>query len=197
MRKIIFFVAAFLSVAGAWADGIRMLNRTTAEVTLDGGGIMYVDFYAPHIFRVFQDPNGGIIRDPQASPEAQILVNNPRKEVGEVTLDESTGILTTKEISVKVDLKTGQIQAIKNGKVVVNQIAPTEFGKKRTTIKFAQNADDYFYGGGVQNGRFSHKNEFIEIVNTNIWVDGGVCSPTPYYWSTYCAFGHLGDHRSA
>ena len=184
MRKIILLAAAFLSAAGAWADGIRMLNRTTAEVTLDGGQRMYVDFYAPHIFRVFQDPNGGIIRDPQASPEAQILVNNPRKEVGEVTLNESTGTLSTKEISVKVNLKTGQIQAIKDGKVVVDQVAPTEFGKKRTTIKFAQDADDYFYGGGVQNGRFSHKNKFIEIVNKNNWVDGGVCSPTPYYWST-------------
>lgn len=184
MRKVILLAAVLASTAGAWADGIRMLNRTTAEVTLDGGQCMYVDFYGPHTFRVFQDPNGGVIRDPQASPEAQILVNNPRREVGELVLDEKAGTLTTREIVVKVNMKTGQIQALKNGRVVVDQVLPTDFGKKRTTVKFAQNGDDYFYGGGVQNGRFSHKGKFIAIVNTNNWVDGGVCCPTPYYWST-------------
>ncbi len=184
MRKVILLATVLASTAGVWADGIRMLNRTTAEVTLDGGQCMYVDFYGPHTFRVFQDPNGGVIRDPQASPEAQILVNNPRREVGELVLDEKAGTLTTREIVVKVNMKTGQIQALKNGRVVVDQVLPTDFGKKRTTVKFAQNGDDYFYGGGVQNGRFSHKGKFIAIVNTNNWVDGGVCSPTPYYWST-------------
>lgn len=184
MRKIFLMAAVLASTAVSWADGIRMLNRTTAEVTLDAGKCMYVDFYGPHTFRVFQDPHGGIIRDPQASPEAQILVNNPRREVGELVLDEKAGTLTTKEIVVKVNMKTGQIQALKNGHVVVDQVVPTEFGKKRTTVKFAQDGNDYFYGGGVQNGRFSHKGKFISIVNTNNWVDGGVCSPTPYYWST-------------
>ena len=185
MRKLILLAAALLGVAGiSWADGIRMLNKTTAEVTLDGGRRMYVDFYAPHIFRVFQDPNGGIIRDPQATPEAQILVDNPRREVGEVVLDSEASTLTTEAITVKVDTATGQIQALKDGKVIVAQPAPTDFGKKRTTVKFAQDAADYFYGGGVQNGRFSHKDKFIAIVNTTNWVDGGVCSPTPYYWST-------------
>lgn len=184
MRKVILLAAVLASAAGAWADGIRMLNRTTAEVTLDGGQCMYVDFYGPHTFRVFQDPNGGIIRDPQASPEAQILVDNPRRDVGELVLDGKAGTLTTKEIVVKVNMKTGQIQALKNGRVIVDQVVPTDFGKKRTTVKFAQEGDDYFYGGGVQNGRFSHKGKFIAIVNTNNWVDGGVCSPAPYYWST-------------
>ena len=128
MRKIFLMAAVLASTAVSWADGIRMLNRTTAEVTLDGGKCMYVDFYGPHTFRVFQDPNGGIIRDPQASPEAQILVNNPRREVGELVLDEKAGTLTTKEIVVKVNMKTGQIQALKNGNEVVDPVVPTDFG---------------------------------------------------------------------
>lgn len=184
MRKLIVLVALLANAVGVWADGIRMLNKTTAEVCLEGGGLMYVDFYGPHTFRVFQDPNGGIIRDPQASPEAQILVNNPRRDVGMVRLNESAGELITEEITVRVNLKTGQFQALRDGKVVVEQLAPTEFGKKRTTLKLSQDKGDYFYGGGVQNGRFSHAGKFIAIVNTNNWVDGGVCSPTPYYWST-------------
>ena len=36
----------------------------------------------------------------------------------------------------------------------------------------------------MQNGRFSHRGQRIAIENTNNWVDGGVASPTPFYWST-------------
>ena len=47
-----------------------------------------------------------------------------------------------------------------------------------------ENPKEYFYGGGVQNGRFSHKGKAIAIENQNSWTDGGVASPTPFYWST-------------
>lgn len=33
-------------------------------------------------------------------------------------------------------------------------------------------------------GRFSHKGKAIAIENQNSWTDGGVASPTPFYWST-------------
>ena len=36
----------------------------------------------------------------------------------------------------------------------------------------------------MQNGRFSHKGKAIAIENQNSWTDGGVASPTPFYWST-------------
>ena len=42
---------------------------------------MTIDFYGENIFRVFQDNSGGIIRGPEAKPEAQILVDQPRRKV--------------------------------------------------------------------------------------------------------------------
>ena len=36
----------------------------------------------------------------------------------------------------------------------------------------------------MQNGRFSHKGKKINIKNENNWVDGGVASPNPFYFST-------------
>jgi hypothetical protein len=48
----------------------------------------------------------------------------------------------------------------------------------------ADSNNEYFYGGGVQNGRFSHKGKIIAIENQNSWTDGGVASPVPFYWST-------------
>ena len=182
MKKTLLVLAALLCAVGTWAEGIQMLNRTTAEVTLKGGQRLYIDFYGPHTFRVFEDPNGGIIRDPEAVPAAKILVDNPRRCPGHLTLSGKT--ISSKEISVDVNTETGQIKVSKGARVILEQTAPTEFSARKTTVQFAQSPADYFYGGGVQNGRFSHKNQIIAIENTNNWVSGGVASPTPFYWST-------------
>mgnify|MGYP007008331571 CR=1 FL=1 len=65
-----------------------VLNPSAVEVVFSNQQRMTLDFYGENIFRMFQDNQGGIVRDPQASPEAQILVDRPRKEVGELSLTE-------------------------------------------------------------------------------------------------------------
>ena len=58
------------------------------------------------------------------------------------------------------------------------------FEEKSVSLFLKENPAEYFFGGGVQNGRFSHKGKAIAIENQNSWTDGGVASPTPFYWST-------------
>lgn len=72
--------------------GIRQINPTTVEVLYGNGKLLTLDFYGKNIFRVFQDPDGGIIRDPKSNPPAKILVDTPRHDVGalEVTEDDKT-----------------------------------------------------------------------------------------------------------
>ena len=166
------------------------LNPSTVEVSFGADKpTLTVDFYGPNVFRLFQDPNGGIVRDPQATPPAQILVDQPRKEVGDVKVNktpEGTSVTTERlRLDFGKNTETFTVTDLQTGKTVVQTIAPVEFqGDKRTIVKLKENPGEWFYGGGVQNGRFSHKGKVIDIVNTNSWTDGGVASPTPYYWST-------------
>ena len=168
--------------------GARMINPTTLEILYSNGTRMSMDFYGENIFRIFQDNQGGIIRDPQATPEAQILVDNPRKTVSQIELNDQNGVITvqTKNVKIDFDKKTTlfKVTNLKSGKVVAESVAPVQFEKGRVTVSLKEQNKEYFYGGGVQNGRFSHKGQEIEIVNTNNWTDGGVASPTPFYWST-------------
>lgn len=53
------------------AQSITQLNPTTAQVNLPDGQRLYIDFYGPNIVRLFQDPAGGILRNPEAKPEAE------------------------------------------------------------------------------------------------------------------------------
>ena len=73
--------AAVLAGGEHTVKDVRLLNPTTVEILYQNGQSMTVDFYGQQIFRLFQDNKGGIIRDPQATPPARILVDHPRKPV--------------------------------------------------------------------------------------------------------------------
>ncbi|MGR4857927.1 TIM-barrel domain-containing protein [Bacteroides pyogenes] len=169
-------------------SGVRRLNSTTAEIIFSGGRRMTIDFYGENIFRMFRDDAGGIIRDPQAIPEAQILVDEPRRPVSRLDLSESVGTITlaTQRIRVEIDKETSlmKITDLRTNRPVVEETVPVSIEEGSVTVTLKEHPGEYFYGGGVQNGRFSHKGKAISIENQNSWTDGGVASPTPFYWST-------------
>ena len=164
------------------------INPTTVEITFADGKMLTVDFYGENIFRLFRDDNGGIVRNPVAEPPAQILVDGARRSPMKVDLQNEGAqiVVTTPRIAVTFHKANGtmNVKDLKTGNIVVEEVAPVSFDKNSTTLTFKEHGGEYFYGGGVQNGRFSHKGKAIAIENTNNWVDGGVASPTPFFWST-------------
>ena len=166
----------------------HQINSTTIEVIFEDNQRLTFDFYNNNIFRLFQDINGGIIRDPEAKPEAKILVDQPRQKIENLSVkDTGTEILiSTDLISVSLNKSTSLFKIInkKNNQIVVESSKPIQFEEKLVTLHLKENPTEYFFGGGVQNGRFSHKGKVISIENQNSWTDGGVASPTPFYWST-------------
>ena len=167
---------------------VAKINPTTVEVLFSNQQRMTLDFYGDNIFRMFQDNNGGILRDPEAKPEAKILVSQPRKNVSKLDIknDASSISIITDKVKVEMDKKTALMKVINlaTGATVLEEAEPILFDKERVTLKLKENPQEYFYGGGVQNGRFSHKGKTISIENQNSWTDGGVASPNPFYWST-------------
>ena len=184
--------SALVSSAQAATDvtikSVTKLNPTTVEVNYANGKQLTIDFYGDNIFRLFRDDNGGVIRDPQATPAAKILVDNARRSVMAVDIrPEADGyVVATSRVAIRLNKNDGLLSIVdtKTGDTVVESVAPVSFDKGATTLVLKTQGNEYFYGGGVQNGRFSHKGKSIAIENTNNWVDGGVASPTPFYWST-------------
>ncbi|QQL46415.1 DUF5110 domain-containing protein [Sulfuriroseicoccus oceanibius] len=168
--------------------GAKQINPTTVEFVLTSQRRMTMDFYSDSIFRWFRDDQGGILRDPVAEPPAQILVDQPRAEVGALTLENESGVfaVSTSKVRVEVDAATARVKMtrIADGAVLFEEVTPVEFDRKGVKVTLTERDDEYFYGGGVQNGRFSHKGKLIDIENQNSWTDGGVASPNPYFWST-------------
>lgn len=167
---------------------VRRLNPTTAEVVRADGGRMVVDFYGENIFRLFLDPVGGPVADPEAEPEARILVDSPRRPAGPLSIgdDGATASIATRSVALRLDKRSGAMDVtdLRSGKRVMEGVVATASPDADATVTLRAADDEWFYGGGVQNGRFSHRGKVVAIENQNSWTDGGVASPTPFYWST-------------
>lgn len=71
----------------------KKINTTTIELLLSDKQTLTLDFYGDNIFRLFEDPTGGFIRDPEAKPEAKILVENPRRAVSKLDIKDENNQL--------------------------------------------------------------------------------------------------------
>ena len=126
--------------------GGTAINGTSVEITMPDSTCRVLDFYSDDIVRVFQDPQGGAMRDPVATPPAQILVLNPRRDVTKLTVKESAtrAVMTTPRIKVVVDKVTGLMTVTdRNSKrVVFEETAPATIkeGVAAMTVK----ADDVY-----------------------------------------------------
>ena len=166
-------------------------------LTYSGGEKTKITFLTGNIFRLNMEPTGDFLDYPVpngADHKATIVVkgddeweNTPNANVetdGDILkisakdgkavleIDKSTSMMKLLDIT-----KSG------NDKVVWEETEPLKYKSGSTIQTLKQEQDEYFYGGGVQNGRFSHKGTSIKIEKGG-WNDGGVASPTPYYWST-------------
>ena len=122
---------------------VKKVNPTTVDVLFSNNQRSTIDFYGENIFRVFQDNSGSVIRDPQAKPAAQILVDNPRKAVSKLDLEENTDFvfLTTGKIKVRLDKKTSLLKVtnLATNTVVVEELEAPLFEKGKVTLTLKEN----------------------------------------------------------
>ncbi len=107
---------------------ILRINPTLVEIVFANQQRVAVDFYGESVFRIFEDHNDGVMRAPEAKPEASILVDNPRTSVNKLNVEESDNsiILSTSKAQVIFDKATQlfKIVNLENGKTVATQSAP-------------------------------------------------------------------------
>ncbi len=166
---------------------VRQLNPSTVEILFTDGTCLTADFYSERIVRLFQDNAGGLLRAPKADPPAQILVDLPRTHASTLSIARDGGNYAVETSAVRLEIPASGLLRIvdkETGETVVDALDVPTFEENKTTLKLSCRSGEYFYGGGVQNGRFSHRGKAIAIENNNIWVDGGVASPCPFFWST-------------
>lgn len=133
----------------------------------------FADYAAPreetHTAKIQQYPDES---DAYTKPEVEIIDEGK-------TVTVQSGAL-----SVIFEKKTAKLAVVNNGKKVFEEAEALLITETETVQTLAKLEHENFYGGGTQNGRFVHTGKKIQIVNESAWMDGGVASPSPFYFTT-------------
>ncbi|NRG68413.1 DUF5110 domain-containing protein [Streptococcus suis] len=170
-------------------------DNGVATIRYQTGEQAQVSLFNDHVFRYYIDKTGDFLEHPAPSREdrpATITVKSLEayrqdyQQVGRMLEEEHRYILETEKIWIFFDKATARMSVFDRlaNKYVTQEVLPVQITPTQTSQVLSQDENEFFFGGGMQNGRFSHKGQKINIVNENNWVDGGVASPSPFYWST-------------
>ncbi|MFC7615834.1 TIM-barrel domain-containing protein [Actinokineospora soli] len=163
-----------------------------STVTLTAGdAAVRVVFLKDDVFRIwlapdgeFTDPASTAPSDPGA-PASTIVVKKDYAAPRLTTEDEGDHYAiragTTEVRAYKDPLRFALHQG---GKQIWTETAPLAWTDKAATQSLSRGATEQYVGGGMQNGRFSHRGQTIRITRDFDWDDGGNPNASPYYMST-------------
>lgn len=145
-----------------------------------------VMFYRDDIFRIWLGPDG-TFTEAQPSPEdAQMVVYTGKpmavtwRDAGDqYRLESQACVLRIYRRPLRFALFDRD-----NSTVIWQEARPLTYGPS-TVQTLRRGESEHFYGGGMQNGYFSHRDTSVNIrLNTRGWGDGTTPNPAPFYMST-------------
>ena len=169
MKKLLSVAALIFTTSLALsAQELISLDGSLATIRLQDGKQMTVDFYGPDIVRLFLDPENGPLRDPEATPPARILADNPRIDPGKVKA------MAFGDEGIRIDTDGLALIIAGDGSFRFRRNAPL--------MKSLVPANRWYQG------RISFSPTGTTLTLTGISEDADyscdVCSPAPWFWST-------------
>ncbi|MFZ4569521.1 MAG: TIM-barrel domain-containing protein [Bacteroidales bacterium] len=144
--------------------------------------LVNVEFCRDDIFRI-QMAYDGMFTNPARS---DIVISQPIGRVG-VQFAEKEGyyLMTTSAVALRAYKNPLRFAMYKpdNKTMVWEENRCLTYGKE-TVQYLSRGENEYFYGGGMQNGRFSHRDKTIFLRIDWNWEEGGAPNPAPFYMST-------------
>lgn len=164
------------------------VDTCTALITC-GAAKVRVIFYKDDMFRIWMAPYGSFVNP--AGDHIVVSYDFPLISIN-WTDEGSYYKINTSELTLRAYKTPFRFELYKSDNIteIWKEYQGLDFGVK-TFQYLATDPDEYFYGGGMQNGYFSHKGTKIKISKEiSHWDDGAVPNPVPFYMSTkgYGAF---------
>lgn len=209
VSTLAYAVPATVQAADGFAGVLSKVDSVKAdgnivEISFNDGAVKgRITFLENGVFRYNVDPSGefseyakvrGGYPDTgkiQAQPDDSDRYTKPAADVSD-DADKFTITNDAGDTVIEFDKETA-IMTVKAGDtVVMEEAAPLNIGSSSTTQTLVKHDEtnynaslrEEFYGGGTQNGRFVHTDETINISNESSWTDGGVSSPSPFYYTS-------------
>lgn len=160
--------------------GIKRLSEAEYEITSHFSKAKLI-FYRDDIFRLWLAPNGEYTNPAGDEIVVDYTLHHPSvswSNKGDYYM------FRTRKCVVRLYKKPMRLAMYDraNRKMIFEESEPLTFGTK-TYQSLKRDADENFYGGGMQHGSIGHAGKAIDISVTG-WDDGQVSNPAPFYMST-------------
>ncbi len=204
-RLVIAGGAAVAVVAGVLvgAPASAATSETLGDVTdfaADGASYTFtagtakvrVGFVKDDMFRLwlapdgtFSDPANTPPGDPSA-PSSNIVVKTDYPAPATSWTDGGDHYsLRTAAIEVRASKSPLRFSLYRaDGTLVWAETAPLSWTDGSASQSLTRGATEQFLGGGMQNGRFSHRGQTVKVERSFNWEDGGSPNSSPYYMSS-------------
>jgi len=162
---------------------VTAFKKGEKEFTFDcGNAKVIVAFYREDIYRIRMAYNGEFT-DPVGN---DIVINQPKDNLSCSFTDKGDYyLMSTSQIALRAYKNPLRFAMYKpdNKSLVWEELKGLTYGQE-TIQSLKRDANEYFYGGGMQNGRFSHRDKTIKLTIDYNWNEGGGPNPAPFYMST-------------
>ena len=164
----------------------------TVEITAPAQRVRVV-FLTDDLFRIWFAGPDGRFTDPantppkqDGAPAADIVVKHDYPGVTPGVVDAGAYYkLSTRSIVLwvyKARLRFALHRL--DGSLIWEEVTGTVFAGPQTTQVLSRGPQEQFFGGGMQNGRFSHRDQTIKVAVSYDWDEGGNPNSVPFYAST-------------
>ena len=154
---------------------------------------LQVVFLTDDLFRIWLAPDG-TFTDPantpperEGAPAANVVVKTDYPGVTPRVSDAGAyRLLTTRALALRVYTASLRFALYHpdNRTLIWEELAGPTWDGRQTTQVLSRGPQEQFFGGGMQNGRFSHRDQTIKVAVSYDWDDGGHPNSAPFYVST-------------
>ena len=141
----------------------------------EGGEQAKISVLNDSVLRFDMEPDGQFREHPAPRDESQTttIVAKSQDEYEEeyqpsLTLSEGEDIIVeTDEMQLIIDPETAMMKMVnkESGETVLEEREPLKYNDTETVRTLKSDASEYYFGGGQQNGYFSHKGRKVSVEN--------------------------------
>ncbi len=162
-------------------------GATAWNITTDTGTRLRVDLLRADVVRVQAGRNGKLL--PAGDKAAPIVLPQPKAAVAHTVEEDADEVrIRTDALMLRVQRQPLRLalERIEAGATVPmwRELQPLDLSKEQSVQTLSSQADEHFYGGGQQNGRYQFKGRELEISYSGGWEEGDRPSPAPMLLSS-------------
>lgn len=172
--------AQALDSAAPGADGAA----TAFELAAAGGARLRISLLRADLIHVQAGARGQL--SGAGDKAAPIVLPRPWAAVEYRVAEQADRIdIQTAVLTLRIHRAPLRLELLRaNGEVLWQELQPLDLTPKRAVQTLSSSADERFYGGGQQNGRFEFKGRELDISYSGGWEDGDRPSPAPFLMSS-------------